>query len=70
MDLLNNQLHELVLSFNQFRTLPRSMFGLANLTTLDLRNNQLEDLPLEISKLKALRELIVADNRYSSFFFK
>jgi Leucine-rich repeat (LRR) protein len=63
MKILNNQLHELNLSCNMFRSLPNSVLGLYNLTTLDLRNNQLEDLPLEINTLKALRELIIADNR-------
>lgn len=63
MKILNNQLHELNLSCNMFRSLPNSVLGLYNLTSLDLRNNQLEDLPLEIKTLKALRELIIADNR-------
>lgn len=60
---LNDQLLELNISFNSFTNLPNSMLGLINLTSLDLRNNQFTSLPNDISKLKALRELFISDNR-------
>ena len=63
LEKLNDQLLELNISFNSFTNLPNSMFGLINLTSLDLRNNQFTSLPNDISKLKALREIFISDNR-------
>jgi len=37
---------------------------LTNLVTLDLRGNHFKEITNEISKLKSLRELIIADNQY------
>ena len=62
--MLNDQLHELNISFNQFSSLPRSLFTLRSLTLLDLRGNQLASIPVELNRLKSLRELIISDNRY------
>ena len=62
LQVLSNQLKELNLGFNALKSLPISVFELTNLTVLDLRNNQLNVIPLEICKLKSLRQLAIAFN--------
>ena len=51
------------LSMNKFTQIPRAVFSLESLTTLDLRGNQLAHVPFEIKYLSNLRELSVADNK-------
>lgn len=63
LEQLSQQLNELNLSMNLFTNLPRVVFTLTNLVTLDLRGNQFKEIPNEISKLKSLRELTIADNK-------
>jgi Leucine-rich repeat (LRR) protein len=63
IEILNDQLNELNISFNKFLYLPTYIFHLTNLITLDLRGNQLSTIPNEIKNLKGLRELIIADNK-------
>ncbi len=60
---LSGQLNELNLSLNKFTNVPKSVFMLKNLVTLDIGGNQLTQVPEEIQNLKSLRELILADNR-------
>ena len=63
LEMLNAQLHELNISFNQFATVPVSIYTLNSLTLLDLRGNQLISIPSELNRLKSLRELIISDNK-------
>ena len=63
LGMLNEQLHELNISFNQFSLVPNSILNLNSLTSLDLRGNQLTFIPKELNRLKSLRELIISDNR-------
>lgn len=51
------------LSMNKIAQIPRAVFTLESLVTLDLRGNQLVHVPFEIKYLANLRELSVADNK-------
>jgi hypothetical protein len=63
LEMLNAQLHELNISFNQFSYVPVSVYNLNSLTLLDLRGNQLISIPNDLNRLKSLRELIISDNK-------
>ena len=63
VELLGDQLRELIISFNAFRTLPDSACTLRNVRRLDVRNNQLSSLPAAFVNLTQLRELVIANNK-------
>lgn len=50
-----------------FSSIPRPVFYLSNLTSLDLRGNRLTSISNEIARMTALRELILAENRLTEF---
>jgi hypothetical protein len=54
-------LTELSLSFNPLKTVPKVVFELDNLETLELAGTQLEDIPPTISKLRKLRRLDIGN---------
>ena len=56
---------DVCLGYNKVRAVPLAIADLTSLTRLDLHGNELTTLPPQLADCSRLKELLLANNRYS-----